>query len=470
VIPARLIWPPYPYRAGFCITDDTDNADKARVKAVYDFLLDRGFVTTKTVWPFKPMERCGIPPVPDSVLRGVTCEDEEYRDYCGMLSRNGFEICLHGASAGNNLREATERAFQFLDEHFGPSDTFICHSKNAENIYWEHKVTDRFPFSALLRLYSSHSCEGEVESSPFFWGDVCARRINQVRLFRTRRTNTLARNPSMPYYDPRKPYVNGWFSATKRSLADCASPDALDRLKKENGLTVLYQYLDRYANDETLAIDERFARGVENILGDGSILVDTVSGMMRRLRACHGLFVVSGDDAFWIVNTGDEPVRDLQVALGAGVSTMPSRTIPGDGETRLEGNTLVISSVPAQSVTKYTTGVALAFSGERCKRLNKSRRLAWKLPLGTVYVNLSDIPWEAGNDIQVKPGSFQTNLPRSGTGTLLHTTLPAAEEWKLLSDQVSIILREILLKGRSLDAEKYLGGPTRTKHEDQYNW
>jgi len=51
--PAKLIWPPFPYQAGFCITDDPDDEDLESVKLVYDYLQAIGLVTTKAVWPFR---------------------------------------------------------------------------------------------------------------------------------------------------------------------------------------------------------------------------------------------------------------------------------------------------------------------------------------------------------------------------------------------------------------------------------
>ena len=215
---------------------------------------------------FRPRNRCGIPPIPDSALRGITLEDQEYLEYCKRLHINGFEICLHGASAGNNTRTYTLDALDFLERNIGGSDTFVCHSKNADNIYWEDKVTSLYPFKLLLKAYSKYSCSGEVESSPFFWGDICYKRINQIRLFRTRRIDTLNRNPSMPYFHSHKPYVNAWFSATKRRLADCACQRSLDSLKSNNGLTVLYQYLHRYVNPDSMELDQQFVSSIENII------------------------------------------------------------------------------------------------------------------------------------------------------------------------------------------------------------
>jgi len=138
---ARIIWPPYPYEAGFCITDDPDASTLAQTRTVYDYLMKKSFVTTKAVWAFEPEMRCGIPPIPDSALRGITLADPNFASYCKELHHNGFELCLHGASAGNNTRERTLEAFRLFSEYYGSSDTFICHSKNSDNIYWEEKTT-----------------------------------------------------------------------------------------------------------------------------------------------------------------------------------------------------------------------------------------------------------------------------------------------------------------------------------------
>ena len=75
---AKVIWPPYPYEAGFCITDDPDASTVAQTRAVYDFLISKSFVTTKAVWVFEPESRCGVPPIPDSALRGITLADQSF--------------------------------------------------------------------------------------------------------------------------------------------------------------------------------------------------------------------------------------------------------------------------------------------------------------------------------------------------------------------------------------------------------
>jgi len=456
---AKLVWPPYPYKAGFCVTDDTDAATFGQVKAVYDFLLAKRFPTTKTVWAFKPIYRCGIPPVPDSALRGITLEDRKYLDYCEALHDNGFEICLHGASAGNNTREYTLKALDLLERRFGRCDTFICHAKNADNIYWEEKATSLPVLRRLLKWYSRYECSGESEFSPFFWGDLCKERINQVRLFRTRSIDTLKSNPSMPYFDPRKPYVNGWFTATKRRIIDCATPQAREVLKRNYGLTVLYQYLFRYADPRTLSLDPRFTQAVCDIAGDAEILVDPVSHIMQRLRLIQGLFLAYDQDRFWLINLSQEDVTNVQIAI-------PHRLlrVSSDYPVNMTDDGLALPIVPGSGIVSIETGHALDFEGSRCKAVDRHKHAEWELPFGTLFANLSELPWAAGMSVTVKPHSFVCQGPPP------FSCLTTAEEIRLVLGQMWIIAREILFKGRHFNVDKFLDDTKAIRLEDHDNW
>ncbi|MBM4028516.1 MAG: hypothetical protein FJ280_24445 [Planctomycetes bacterium] len=459
------MWPPYPYRAGFCVTDDTDAATFEQVKAVYDFLASQGFRTTKTVWPFRPVDRCGIPPLPDSTLRGVTLEDPRYLDYCKALHAQGFEICLHGASAGNNPRARTQQALEFLERHLPGSDTFICHSKNADNIYWEHRIVSLPVLRRLVRRYSKHACSGENEASPYFWGDLCQRKINQIRLFRTRCRNTLQRNPSMPYFDRRKPYVNGWFSATKRRLSDCAEPRAVADLKRDYGLTVLYQYRHRYARPDTLALDPPFRDAIATLASDPEILIDTVSRLMRRLRLVQGLFLIYRRHQFWLVNTNDQDVPQVQVALSGRLSR-----VGGDAGAIICADRLVLPVIRASALVSVQTAEPLHFTGSRCKRLNRRQRGTFPTPRGTLLVNGSASPWRRGDGLTVAANAWSWEPPSSPADWTARSRLPIGEELGLTLDQIWIIAREILFKGRSLNPNVFLDDTKEIKLEDHNNW
>ncbi len=461
---AKLVWPPYPYKAGFCLTDDTDAATFEQVKVVYDFLLAHSFRTTKTVWAFKPMDRCGIPPLPDSALRGITLEDPSYLDYCRKLHENGFEICLHGASAGNNPREYTLKAFDFVERHIGPFDTFICHGKNADNLYWEHKVTSLPVLRGLLERHSKHTCNGEIESSPFFWGDLCKERISQIRLFRTRRIDTLRSNPSMPYFDRRKPYVNAWFSATKRRIMDCATPHARATLKRHYGLTVLYQYLFRYTDPKTLMLDPRFTKAVSDIADDREILVDTVSHIMRRLRLIQGVFLAYDRHGFWLINTNHEDIPNVQVATTGQVPRVSS-----EHPVNIHEATLVLPALPALGIVFVETGRVIRFRGQRCGMVDRHRHVTWTLPAGTLFVNLSQSPWAVG-DLSVKAHSFVAQWQRRSNDRVPLSHLTTREELRLVFGQLWIIAREILLRRRPIDVNAYLDDSKEIKLENHDNW
>lgn len=462
---ARVIWPPYPYEAGFCIIDDPDASTFAQTHAVYDYLISKSFVTTKAVWVFEPKMRCGIPPIPDSALRGMTLANPDFETYCEELHRYGFELCLHGASAGNNTRERTQEAFRFFEEHYGSSDTFICHSKNADNIYWEEKTTSLFPFRQLLELYSKHTCQGEIAGSLYYWGDLCNSKINQIRLYRTRCCNTLNRNPSMPYYDPRKPLVNGWFSATKRRLSDCTDGYEIEQLKRTNGLTVLYQYLYRYADPGTNALDESFVRSVDRISTDSKILVQTVSSIMKRLRQIQGVFVVFQENSFWLINVNDEAIENLQI-----VSERPLAAGAQDNSILSDGCSLVVKNLPGNSVKQVRVSDRIAFSHKNSARIDKDRKIVFALPFGELLINLSENDLRTADNRIVPTGYFSLKTLRSGTGLPFLSILPKREELGLLYDQIKLIGREVTLKGRSLNVEKYLDSSHEISMENYDNW
>jgi len=465
LIQAKLIWPPYPFEAGFCITDDTDAATFKQTQTVYDYLMSKSVVTSKTVWPFKPNEACGIPATPASTLRGVTLENTEYLNYCKELDKEGYEICLHGASAGNNSRQKTENAFTLMNQNFVPSDTFICHSKNAENMYWEDKTTSTFPFNLILKSYSKHSCSGELPTSKYYWGDICKSRINQIRLFKTRHMNTLKRNPSMPYYDVNKPMVNSWFSATKRSISDCTTNEVLEKLKEENGLVVLYQYLFRYAQPESLKLNESFIEAINRLTSDYKILNTTVSYMMRRLRNISGVFIAYKGKSFWVINASNDDIHNLQIVTDQIADIEFKWNV-----VKSTDHTIIIKTLPKNSIKFIRSNKEIAFNNKNAIRINRNNCIVHRLPLGKLILNLSDAAWESKEYGFIEPKSFIVETLISGSGNPIFSTLSKQEELLLLTDQVWLIMREILLRRRSLDTNKYLNDSSEILLENHDNW
>lgn len=465
MITGKVIWPVYPYKAGLCITDDTDAATYEQVKAVYDFLSSRRFLTTKAVWPFFPSDKCGIPPTPPSTLRGITLQDRRYLEYCKELHGKGYEICLHGASAGNNLRESTKMAFEFLRKEIGHSDTFICHSKNADNIYWNDKITSLFLFNYLLKAISKYECSGEISTSPYFWGDLCRDNINQIRLYRTRCINTLRKNPSMPYHSPNRPFVNGWFSATKRSLSNCAREEEIEKLVEENGLTVLYQYLHRYASPNGHDLNNRFVNAVETITSNDSIIIDTVSNIMNRLRIIQGIFYFFDQKFLWIVNTNQVTVESLQIIFDKPIELRSTKC-----RIAIDNNAANIVDIPANAIIKIESNTPIKIRGERSFSAIGRKTICQKIANSKMYLNLTDSHWQASNSFHIAPESFFFDPKQSGTGIPILSRLPILEETSLILGQFLIVAREILLKGRSLNSSKYLDDSKEIRLENHDNW
>ena len=464
---AELRWPPHPYRAGFTITDDTDAADLASVRAVYDVLAAHGVRVTKTVWAFPPLEPCGIPALPPSIQRGITLEDPGYLSYCTDLAAKGFEITLHGATAGNNRRATIERAFALLDDHFPPAHTYICHAKNADNPYWQEKVVARGPLRWLVGAYArGHRCSGEDPASAYFWGDLCRERVRYIRLFRTRDPNTLAANPSMPYFEREKPYVRGWFAATKRSFAAVTEDGVLASLERDWGLCVLYQYLYRWAEPGTGHAGHprarpEFVRGVERLAAHPRLWCDTATRLLDRVRLLHGVVLAARGHSLWLVNTNDEPVDALQVQTAA----RPARETPG---VRAEADVLIVESLAPRSRLRVDCDRAVEARGRTALALDGLLRGRRSFGHGAVWVNESDAPWRSrgvdvaplGHAVRFAPG-LETLAPRSRAGD--------GELTRLFLEQAAIVVREVLTRGRHLDSNRWLGADSIAL-EDHAAW
>ncbi len=460
----ELAWAPFPHRAGFCITDDTDAADLESVRIVYDLLGTLGLRTTKTVWVRRPTEPCGIPALPASIQRGVTLEDPAYLGYCRRLDETGFEIALHGASAGNNRRERVAEAFAFMDRHFRPAHTYICHAKNAENPYWQEKVVARGPLRPLVALYAGrHRCSGEDPASPYFWGDLCRERVRYVRLLRTARLDTLAANPSMPYFEREKPWVRGWFSATKRSFGDATSVEALDALESGGGACVLYQYLSRYADVATGTVTPAFRAGAERLATRPAIWVDTASRVLDRLRLMQGVFVAARGHAAWLVNANSDEVAGLQLVTRAPPSWPPP---PG---VRAAGESVLVERIGAGSMLRVPFAESIVARGRRAIALDE--RLGGRLGFGhgEVFVNAGDAPWRVSAAMTVPPRSHLLAFAPGLDELRPMSRACDAELAALHLAQAGIILREILFKGRGLDSNRWLGAET-IELEDQQRW
>ena len=269
----------------------------------------------------------------------------------------------------------------------------------------------------------------------------------------------------MPYYEPGKPYVRGWFTATKRSFRDATTREALERLKRDHGLTILYQYLYRYAEPGTGRVKEAFAAGARRLAEDPEILVATIAHIMDRLRDIQGLFILYGGNDFWIVNVHGREIPNVQMDLSKGVALLSAEVEaeqPSD-------DILHIPIIPPRSITHFQVDQPVRFTNRRTGRPDRHRHAMVEFGAGILYVNLSDSEWSAGAGVVIPPGDYHLHLrPDFAEGPAL-STCSRWEEWRLIRHQMMLIVRELLFAGRRWSTDKFL----RTQGiilDDQETW
>lgn len=469
----KPVWLPGFYEMGMAITDDPDNGSFDQFKTMYDFLKHLRLPTTRAMWVYEPTEATGTPALPIKFF-GPVLTEKKCLDYCKMLHANGFEICLHGASSGNNSRERMINALEYLEKEIGPAITYICHSKNAENLYWDGKCVNSRLFSTFLKLYINNACFGEVEGSNYFWGDLCKNKIQFIRLFRTRRVNTLAFNPSMPYHDLHKPYVNYWFSATKGYLSRLLEPKEIDRLCNEHGASIMYQYLHKYVNNKGV-IDPLVKTALERIASDSRIFFRPASVVLTRLKQFHLLFIVGYKGKVYVINASKKQVESMQLNLETTekINTAVQTDISINGQKALIGSIQGLSVRQIHNVDKWNLPPSppLKMHGDIAEL---------DFPGGTIVANLSAEPIRlpgvflrlSGNNLALEllQGFSVKVFYRNKEFERLEIlkTLSPTEERRLYWGQAKILLREHLFLGRKLSVAEYL--KKTGEIEEQSNW
>jgi len=225
----------------FTIFDDTDRATAEGVRPVYELLNELGFKTTKSVWVFPSKD----PNYPR--YRTQTLEDQDYLNFIKWLKDNGFEIALHGVAADGSKRERVisgiERFYELLG--FYPRSFAHHYFKNYESIYWGKERLNS-PLLKLLMGLSKKKVKslGHLKDSPYFWGDICQKYISYVRNFTFKEINLLKINPSLPYFDPKKPFVPLWFSSSEgmnvKDFNRLLSRQG--KLEREGGVCIVYTH------------------------------------------------------------------------------------------------------------------------------------------------------------------------------------------------------------------------------------
>ncbi len=269
----------------FTIIDDTDVGTVENLEPVYRLLEELGLRATKTVWPVN------CPEGSRNFSSSETLEDPWYRDFVVDLQRRGFEIASHGATMESSTRERTIAGLQRLNATFGAYPRVHAnHAYNRENLYWGLSRIDqplvKFLFRRLGRTPPDFY-RGHVEDSTYWWGDLCLRHISYVRNLTFQEINLSRINPSMPYHDPSRPYVQRWFSAVDaedcRAFNDRLHPARLDRLESEGGFCIVATHFGK-SFAENGEVDPLTKKRLED-LARRSGWFPTVSELLDYLRS-----------------------------------------------------------------------------------------------------------------------------------------------------------------------------------------
>jgi hypothetical protein len=285
----RIQWPDGKQFA-FTIFDDTDLQTVDNVSAVYSFLSDIGFRTTKSVWPIRGSN--------SPEVWGATCDDDQYLKWVLDLQQKGFEIALHNVTHHTSTRAETAHGLETFHRLFGHYPYSMAnHDGCNESIYCgDSRLTgiNQVVYKLLHLNKYKGMFQGHVESSPLFWGDLCREKIKYVRNFAFGDINTLKQCPFMPYHDPARPYVNYWFASSEgpviTSFNSMLSEDNQEKLGTEGGACIMYTHL-ACGFLENGQINQRFRRLMERLgrMNGWFVPVRTLLDHLLEVRGPHNL-------------------------------------------------------------------------------------------------------------------------------------------------------------------------------------
>lgn len=227
-------------RFAFSIFDDTDLSTVENVGPVYRLLDEIGIRTTKSVWPLASSS--------NGRFGGESLQDPGYLAFILALKEAGFEIALHNVRNTCSSREQIQAGLAEFRRLLGSYPRVHAnHSHNRENIYWgPARFSSISRFYRAMTLLQRPSFEGHIQESKYFWGDLCRAHIDYVRNLVFREINLTRINPSMPYHDPSRPFVNAWFSSSDGhdvgTFCELLSETNQDRLEEEEGVCIVYAH------------------------------------------------------------------------------------------------------------------------------------------------------------------------------------------------------------------------------------
>lgn len=379
---------PFPDGKDFAVSfiDDTDFSTKENTQPVYEFLYSLGLKGTKTVWIFDQKRKSAFNRKREKTISGCakngsTLEDKEYLDFVINLKKKGFEIALHGVSAGNSYREEIIEGINKFRDVFGEYPLInVFHERNIENLYAGSHKLDFMPFRILEKIVDRSNYLGHVEGSPYFWGDVARDTIKYIRLpfHNISEPNTLKVNPSMPFHDEKRSYVNYWFSssdgADSQRFNRLLSTNSVDKLEKENGACLVYTHFAKGFVKNVggqYSLDKGFVEVLSNLTNYSNAWFPTASELLDRLLACKMISIRQIKNCIALENRSEHDIRGLTLKVD------PSLVLINEIGKKypLSGNgKIVIENVPGASLVMLEI-ISGRPSFEKIQSKEKLRRL-----------------------------------------------------------------------------------------------
>jgi hypothetical protein len=358
---------PFPDGKDFAVTfiDDTDLSTRENTEPVYDFLHSMNMKGTKTVWTTRQKRTSAFrkkdeKPINSDVNNGLSLEYPDYLSFILDLKKRGFEIALHGVAAGNSYRGEVIQGLERFKALFGEYPKInVFHERNIENLYAGSYKLNFWPFKVLEKIVDKSEYQGHIEGSPYFWGDIAAKTIKYIRLpFHTiSEINTLNVNPRMPFYDPRRPYVNYWFSSSDGShcqrFVRLLSNKNIDKLRKEHGACLIYTHFAKgFAEKKNgpYRLNERFVDVIMKLASHSNAWFPIASELLDRLLILKAITLEQHNFDVTIKNEHNSDIEGLTLKADPTVVLTDYR---GMEHRPLKYGKIIIDKLPAKSSVFY---------------------------------------------------------------------------------------------------------------------
>ncbi|MFN7140373.1 MAG: hypothetical protein ACK4UN_13635, partial [Limisphaerales bacterium] len=181
-----------------------------------------------------------------------------------------------------------------------------------EGIYWgPNRLSGMYRtiYNLLNRNRAKDRYRGHVEGDPFFWGDLCKKHIRYCRNFVFSDINTLKACPLMPYYDPNRPFVNGWYASSEgtrlKPFNETLCEANQDQLEEEGGACIMYTHFAKefYEHGQ---LNSRFKELMKRLSKKNGWFVPTTT-LLDYLAKVKGLHTLtdkerSGMERKWLIH------------------------------------------------------------------------------------------------------------------------------------------------------------------------